>query len=102
MIFIDCHIFCIDFHEKDTSPGLGDRTKESVLLYQCDEKKCKIIHIWGTADTENIASKKTVTEMDIFKSTIWKWVLPILLVHVPSFDHNYTTHFHDYTNIESI
>ena len=81
---------------------MGDRSKDMALFYECDESSAKIIHIWGTADPQNLPSKKELKELELYQSTIWKWILSILINKIPSFDHTYTTHFHDYTNIESI
>jgi hypothetical protein len=72
------------------------------LLYQCDENKSQIIHIWGTADPDKLASKDSLKELELYQSVVWKWVLQILISKIPSFDHTFPTHFHDYTNIESI
>ena len=95
--------YTLDFHTPGSSPGLGDPNKDTVLLYQCNENTSKIVHIWGTVDTDILASKVAVTESDVYKCNIWKWVLLVLQKQEPEVEiGTRDMYFHDYTNIETI
>ena len=95
--------YTLDFHTPGSSPGLGDPNKDTVLLYQCNENTSKIVHIWGTVDTDILASKVVVSENDVYKCNVWKWVLLVLQKQEPEVEiGTREMYFHDYTNIETI
>jgi hypothetical protein len=94
--------YCLDLHTPGTSPGLGDKTKDTVILYRCDEETAKITHVWGAADPDQLASKSQLTKTDLLQATVWKWTTKIFQTIYPSFSDHQPTYFHDYTNIETI
>lgn len=100
--FVSNYSYVLDFHAPGATPGLGDRTKDTVLLYECEESTIKITRVWGAVDTDKLASKDTVTKLEVCRSQAWKLALAIISKRYPSFDHTCDLHFHDYVNIETI
>jgi len=94
--------YVLDLHAPGATPGLGDRSKDTVLLYECVESDVKINHVWGAVDIDKLASKETLSKLEVCQSQAWKWALTIILKQYPSFDHTSELHYHDYTNIETI
>lgn len=62
--------FCIDMHCPQTSPGLGDVSRSTVLLYRCD--KCSITNVWGMSDLENLSTRENLTFETFLSSAAWK------------------------------
>jgi hypothetical protein len=91
--------YCFDLHTPLTSPGLGDPSKDSALLYRCEHSK--LTHIWGGVDKELLASLETLTLARIQDSEVWRLALAVITKQdcAPAAQH---MHFHDYTNIEVI
>lgn len=92
--------FCFDCHGPATSPGLGDRSKDTVLLYKCAEGK--IVQVWGMADSEKLGSRPSLTKEAFLASEAWKLALAIItsnsgLSTLSSED----IHFHNYSKIET-
>lgn len=93
--------FCVDFHRAGTSPGLGDTTKPTVLLYRCCSNK--IAAVWGMVDKENICDRKDISSVeDLLKTNAWALAEPHILEDMPTFSTtgNNNMHFHDYDKIE--
>lgn len=91
--------FCIDMHRAQCSPGLGDVSKNSILLYRCDNKH--IANVWGMTDTEGLAVDKELTLTNFLNSAAWRLVSAILESDVDLSILDATTepaslHFHNY------
>jgi hypothetical protein len=93
--------YCFDLHTPGSSPGLGDPTKDTCLLYRC--RNSVITHIWGGADKEHLASLTMLTLDRIQESELWKLVQGILDESSGTETGQLNSlHFQDYTNIEVI
>jgi hypothetical protein len=74
--------FCLDFHRAGTSPGLGDVSKPTVLLYRCDAKH--ITSVWGMVDKEAIADRSEDLSFEQLNDmSVWSLVLPHILLDIP-------------------
>jgi hypothetical protein len=100
--------YCLDLHIPNSSPGLGDPTKDVALLYECvsnkhsnpDSNPPAIRYVWGAIDPDKLASKDILTKDMLYESKVWQWCKSILYEKIPNFD-ECETHFHDYTSIET-
>eukprot|EP01032_Pedospumella_encystans_P012562 gene12562-14528_t len=90
--------FCLDFHRPATAPGLGDRSKHTVLLYRC--ANAVITHIWGMVDHEQLSQPEEIEKSNIMKSKVWACVKPIVTKDLLSFDESRDAHFHNYDRME--
>ncbi len=90
--------FCLDFHRPATAPGLGDRSKHTVLLYRC--VNAAITHIWGMVDHEQLSQPEDLEKSNIMKSKVWACVKPIVMKDLLSFDESRDAHFHNYDRME--
>jgi len=94
--------FCLDFHRAGQSPALGDQSKPTVLLYQCDSRH--IIRVWGAVDKENISNRSGMTARDVYGSQAWEMAWRHISNAVPSIDkvlvEEECAHFHDYDSID--
>ena len=109
--------FCLDFHAPNSSPGLGDRSKDTCLLYRCENSL--LTHIWGAVDPDKLSSAasksddslgKTKTAVLVSREVILRskcWVLSeaIIKLDYPSFSafvhDGDVIVYHDYNTIES-
>ena len=109
--------FCLDFHAPNSSPGLGDRTKDACLLYRCENSL--LTHIWGAVDADKLSSTASksdgttakdrntvhVTRDVVLKSKCWVLSGAIIKLDYPSFSElihdNNVLVYHDYNTIES-
>lgn len=104
--------YCLDFHAPNSSPGLGDRSKDTALLYRCVGSL--LTHIWGAVDPEKLSSitasshagpSNHSTSRDIFmKSKCWAWASAMIQLDYPLFPELTQTDgviiFHDYNTVE--
>eukprot|EP01032_Pedospumella_encystans_P014208 gene14208-16335_t len=90
--------FCLDFHRPSTAPGLGDRSKHTVLLYRC--ANAVITHIWGMVDHEQLSQPEELEKGNIMKSKVWACVKPIVTKDLLNFDESRDAHFHNYDRME--
>lgn len=77
--------FCLDFHRAGMSPGLGDLSKPTVLLYRCNAEH--ITTVWGMVDKEGLAESKADESWDLNRlqhTTAWKLAIAHVLVDTPS------------------
>ena len=120
--------YCLDFYGPNMSPGLGDRKKDTALLYRCVGSL--LTHIWGAVDPDKLSSSftenevknsqivnstnstrhmKKITKNIVLNSKCWSWAEIIIKNDFPSLpvcsenNSNNSEHliFHDYNNIES-
>ena len=119
--------YCLDFHAPNSSPGLGDRSKDTALLYRCVGSL--LTHIWGAVDPDKLSSsyrkngennksemstKSAIQSVKITKNIVlnskcWNWAEMIIkndFPLLPIYNENQTKSqeyliFHDYDNIES-
>ena len=120
--------YCLDFYGPNMSPGLGDRKKDTALLYRCVGSL--LTHIWGAVDPDKLSSSftenevknsqivngknttiqmKKITKNIVLNSKCWNWAEIIIKNDFPSLpvcsenNSNNSEHliFHDYNNIES-
>eukprot|EP01038_Epipyxis_sp_PR26KG_P015836 gene15836-21457_t len=99
-IFVDNNgpiTFCFDLHRSGTSPGLGDRTKDTVLLYKCCDSH--IQGIWGTADQEKLASNTELSKSELLSSKLWKYALQYIHSVMPDLNDE-IIHYHNYDHME--
>mmetsp|Transcript_919 Transcript_919/g.1597 ORF Transcript_919/g.1597 Transcript_919/m.1597 type:complete len:520 (-) Transcript_919:36-1595(-) len=104
--------FCLDFHRAGCSPGLGDVSKPTVLLYRCNAQH--ITAIWGMVDKENIADSSedlTLEGMKTGRVEAWNLCLKQVMVDMPhvvneeeaelmSGSGSNRIHFHNYDKID--
>lgn len=108
--------YCLDFHAPNSSPGLGDRSKDTALLYRCVGSL--LTHIWGAVDPEKLSStaessnsssnsdtQARVKSKDAFmKSKCWTWACAMIQLDYPSFPEFSQKEgviiFHDYNAVE--
>jgi hypothetical protein len=93
--------FCLDFHRAGTSPGLGDVSKPTVLLYRCNSEH--ITSVWGMVDKEGLANSTDDLTLERMESTAaWKLSLAHVLVDMPDVLKGGTSqiHFHNYDKID--
>lgn len=103
--------FCLDFHRAGMSPGLGDLSKPTVLLYRCNTKH--ITSVWGMVDKEGLAeSLEDLTMNKMRETAAWKLAIAHVLVDVPDLvsdlkeedegriKEERRIHFHNYDNID--
>lgn len=104
--------FCIDFHRAGCSPGLGDVTKPTVLLYRCDAQH--ITAVWGMVDKDNIADSTEDLSLEKVKClNTWALCLNHVLIDMPEVVSDEETHlassaskdakrvhFHNYDKID--
>jgi hypothetical protein len=104
--------YCLDFHAPNSSPGLGDRSKDTALLYRCVGSL--LTHIWGAVDPEKLSTvtassgtdpSSRSTARDIFmKSKCWTWASAMIQLDYPSFpelsQNEGVVIFHDYDSLE--
>jgi hypothetical protein len=114
--------YCLDFHAPKTSPGLGDRTKDTALLYRCQNQL--LTHIWGAVDPDKLSSNPNPNQkssgnsnnpnsnsvemsiVTILKSKCWGWAELLIRKDFPLFSNSVDGDdndliFQDYNNIES-
>jgi len=93
--------FCFDLHQPGSSPGLGDPSKNTVLLYRCQDSL--ITAVWGCVDKQSLASEIAgkLTKSDILQSELWPLVLRTVRIDWPDAPEDCNGHFSDYTNIET-
>ena len=100
--------YCLDFHAPFTSPGLGDRTKDTALLYRCVGSL--LTHIWGAVDPDKFSTAWSVKQSTFSKEAVldtkcWAWATAMVSKEFPSFTDLVTDSevviFHDYNTIES-
>lgn len=89
--------FCLDLHAPGTSPGLGDPSKDSCLLYKATENA--ITQVWGAVDKEMLASLASLSLARIQASEVWRLAAAVISSEALSAEH---IHYHDYTYIEVI
>lgn len=87
--------FVFDLHRKGTSPGLGDKTKDGVLLYRV--VGASIEQIWGAVDNERLAVDENLTEERLFQSKVWKLAGEIMQREVQPIGER---HYHNYDHME--
>lgn len=100
--------FCLDYYRPLCTPGLGDRSKHCVVLYEC--KDAKICHIWGLTDSECISTNTIISKEMVFSSLSWKYAKDVMFLRiqnkikeVSSFEEAIVaTHFHDYSCMQTI
>lgn len=68
--------FCLDFHTAGKAPGLGDQTKDNVLLYRC--QAATITKVWGMVDAEKLAANEELTEAAMFRSATWRKAVELI------------------------
>ena len=104
--------FCLDFHAPFTSPGLGDRTKDTALLYRCVGSL--LTHIWGAVDPDKFSTAwpgkqfnvaASASKEAVLDTKCWAWALAVVSKEFPSFPSlvldSEVVIFHDYNTIES-
>ena len=66
--------YCLDFHVRGWSPGLGDPSKDGVLLYRASNS---VLHrIWGGVDTQQLASRPGIVDQQTaLSSIVWTWAV---------------------------
>jgi hypothetical protein len=104
--------YCLDFHAPNSSPGLGDRSKDTALLYRCVGSL--LTHIWGAVDPEKLSSVTASSDTDpssrsrardvFMKSKCWAWASAMIQLDYPSFpelsQNEGVVIFHDYNTVE--
>jgi hypothetical protein len=104
--------YCLDFHAPNSSPGLGDRSKDTALLYRCVGSF--LTHIWGAVDPEKLSSVTASSDTDpssrsrardvFMKSKCWAWASAMIQLDYPSFpelsQNEGVVIFHDYNTVE--
>lgn len=68
--------YCVDFHKQGSTPGFGDRSKDAILLYKC--QNLKILQVWGMVDNDKYASIKDLTKEVLLETNVWKLVRTII------------------------
>jgi hypothetical protein len=104
--------YCLDFHPPFTSPGLGDRTKDTALLYRCVGSL--LTHIWGAVDPDKFSSTwskqstsatVSASKEAVLETKCWTWAAAVVSKEFPSFpllvEDSEVVIFHDYNTIES-
>jgi len=95
--------FALDLHVPGTSPGLGDRTKHTVLLYRVESNL--ITHVWGGVDADKMSANEKLTKEDL----VTKLKETISRIIEQDYPHCFEKeaengvvdiHFHDYCNLE--
>jgi hypothetical protein len=95
--------FCLDLHRAECSPGLGDVSKGTALLYRCDRQR--ITRVWGMTDAEGLAADTALTLPGLLASNAWALAAGIIAedVDIGSLDGSCSEqgyHYHNYDNIE--
>lgn len=95
--------FSIDMHRADTSPGLGDVSKNTILLYRCDKRS--ITNVWGMTDFDSLSTKTNLSLEAFVASNAWKVVVSIIRndIDVDSLcfsSQSAHVHFHNYDTID--
>lgn len=104
--------YCLDFHAPNSSPGLGDRSKDTALLYRCVGSL--LTHIWGAVDPEKLSSLAATSAADtsdrsksrglFMNSKCWAWACAMIQLDYPSFPElsqkEGVVIFHDYNAVE--
>jgi hypothetical protein len=90
--------YCFDLHHPGTSPGLGDRNKDAILLYKCAQGK--IQQVWGMTDTEKLTSSDSDGKRRVLSSQAWNLAHAIIAADNPMFSEE-MLHYHDYEKIET-
>eukprot|EP01039_Chlorochromonas_danica_P005043 gene5043-5537_t len=68
--------YVCDLHRQGTSPGLGDRSRDTVLLYEC--QGALIGRIWGSVDNEHLSQEEDLTPEMFYQSKLWSQVMKII------------------------
>jgi hypothetical protein len=89
--------YVVDLHRAGTAPGLGDKAKDTVLLYRV--KDAEILSIWGTADSEKLAADADLSKERLLTSKAWKMVSQIISKERSSVDEA-GLHYHNYDRME--
>jgi hypothetical protein len=96
--------YACDLHRSGTSPGLGDLSKDTVLLYECGHNH--ILRVWGMNDTSHLSQNEDLTEDMVYDSEIWKAIEKIigekwkLVIEENQIDLMLISHFHNYDKME--
>lgn len=70
------YTWSFDLHRCGTSPGLGDPTKCTALLYMSNNALFE--RIWGTVDLEKLSDQSELTKDQVIGSKLWKLALKII------------------------
>jgi hypothetical protein len=96
--------YACDLHRAGTSPGLGDLSKDTVLLYECGHNH--ILRVWGMNDTAHLSQNEDLTEDMVYDSDIWKAIEKIIgekwkqVIEENQIDLMLISHFHNYDKME--
>jgi len=91
--------YCLDCYAVGATPGLGDRSKEGVVLYKCNDE-AHIAEVYGMPDKESLASRKAMTKADFISSNAWMLARNVIEKEIGSIDDE-RCHFHDYSQMET-
>ena len=96
--------FCVDMHRAQCSPGLGDASKNTILLYRCDNKH--ITNVWGMTDTEGLAVDRGLTLSKFMDSAAWHMVAAVVESDVElsapdAMGKSPSLHFHNYDTMDT-
>ncbi len=69
--------FCFDLHRAGMAPGLGDKAKDTLLLYRC--VNAQLTSVWGMVDADKLASNSDLSAAQVLTSAAWSnYVWPIV------------------------
>ena len=97
--------FCIDYYKPGTSPGLGDSTKNMLIVYRIASNQ--ITHIYGIVDSILLPCvmgsqpRVTVTKEMVLNELYQQYIVPIIKQDITNLNTNHI-HFNDYTAVETI
>lgn len=95
--------FCLDLHRAECSPGLGDVTKNIVLLYRCNNQH--ITNVWGMTDIEGLSNDKSLSLTSLIASKTWQLAVALIeedILELNAADSTNTyVHFHNYDNMDT-
>ena len=93
--------FCVDMHRAETSPGLGDVSRNTVLLYRCDSRS--ICNVWGMTDSEGLSMKPDLSLNLFLSSATWKAIAAIIGadIDIDTAGVSEHVHFNNYDTIDT-
>ncbi len=96
--------YACDFHRAATSPGLGDTSKDTVLLYECQDRF--IVNVWGMNDADHLSQNENLTEDVVYEAKVWGLVEAVIqqkwseVIQREKLNLKLVSHFHNYDKME--